>query len=125
LRTELADLEKGSEDWLRDEIRERVVKRFQTFGFLIRQFTHREPLTVLLANARDPFKDWGAHLPTKTERIRLLSAIETMVTLRRVEALILLHKLLKIWIAPHVVSTSIMLVLMIAHIIQVVYFRVK
>jgi Fe-S-cluster-containing dehydrogenase component len=125
LRIELAELEKASEGRLRDEINERVVKRFQTFGFLMRQFTHREPLTVLLAKARDPFKEWGSHLATNAERISLLSAIETLVTLRRVEALIYLHKLLKAWVAPHVISTSIMLALMIAHVIQVVYFRVK
>jgi hypothetical protein len=55
----------------------------------------------------------------------LLRAVETTVTLRRVDALIYLHKALKLWIAPHVISTSIMLALMIVHIIQVVYFAVK
>jgi hypothetical protein len=51
--------------------------------------------------------------------------VETAVTLRRVDALIFLHKILKVWIAPHVISTSVMLALMIVHIIQVVYFAVK
>jgi hypothetical protein len=57
--------------------------------------------------------------------MHLLDAIETAVTMRRVDALIYLHQLLRIWIAPHVISTSIMLALMIVHIVQVVYFAVK
>jgi len=122
---EMAEIRKDTEGWLRDEIEQRVVKRFQTLRFLVQQFTHREPLTLLLAKARDPFKDRLSRLATNDERMRLLSAIETVVTLRRVEALIYLHKLLKIWLAPHVISTSIMLALMIVHIIQVVYFAVK
>jgi hypothetical protein len=53
----------------------------------------------------------------------LIEAIETTATLRRVDALIYLHQLLKLWLAPHVVSTSLMLALMLVHIFQVVYFR--
>ena len=45
--------------------------------------------------------------------------------MRRVDALIYLHRALRIWIAPHVISTSIMLALMVVHVIQVVYFAVK
>jgi hypothetical protein len=90
----------------------------------MRQFTRREPLTVLLAEAREPFKERMSRLATDDERILLLRAIETAVTIRRVDALIYLHKVLRVWIAPHVVSTSIMLALMIVHIIQVVYFAV-
>ena len=55
----------------------------------------------------------------------LLRAVEAKVTMRRVDALIYLHKILKVWIAPHVISTSIMLALMVVHVIQVVYFAVK
>lgn len=125
LKKELAHIEKTSEGWLVDEIEDRVVKRFQTFGFLMRQFTRRESLTVLLAEAREPFKERVSRLATGDERLHLLSAIETVVTIRRLDALIYVHKLLKIWLAPHVISTSIMLALMIVHIIQVVYFAVK
>lgn len=125
LKKELAKIEEDSEGWLRDEIEDQVVKRFQTFGFLMRQFTKREPLTVLLADAREPFKERVSRMATKDERMHLLSAIETTVTLRRLDALIYLHRLLKIWLAPHVISTSIMLALMIVHVIQVVYFAVK
>jgi hypothetical protein len=125
LQQELAEIVKESEGWLREEIEERVVKRFRTFPFLVRQFTRREPLTALLAEAREPFKERLTRLATNEERTLLLSAVETAVTLRRVEALIYLHKLLKLWVAPHVVSTSVMLALMIVHVIQVIYFAVK
>jgi Fe-S-cluster-containing dehydrogenase component/CRP-like cAMP-binding protein len=124
LEKELAEIVKGSDGWLREEIEDRVVKRFKTLGYLMRQFTRREPLTALLAEAREPFKERMSRLATNDERMLLLRAIETAVTIRRVDALIYLHKVLRIWVAPHVVSTSIMLALMIVHIIQVVYFAV-
>jgi len=92
---------------------------------LLRQFTRREPLTALLAEAREPLKERLTRLATDDERMLLLGAVETGVTLRRVEALIYLHKLLRVWIAPHVISTSMMLALMIVHVIQVMYFAVK
>jgi hypothetical protein len=125
LQKELDEIVKQSEGWLREEIEERVVKHFQSFSFLWRQVRLREPLTALLAEAREPFKERLTRLATGEERTLLLKAVETAVTLRRVDALIHLHKLLKIWIAPHVLSTSLMLALMIVHIIQVVYFSVK
>ena len=48
--------------------------------------------------------------------------METTATLRRVDALIYLHQLLKLWLAPHVVTSAVMLALLIVHIIQVVFF---
>ncbi len=125
LKTELAELTRQSEGWLREEIEERVVKDFLTFSFLLRQIIKREPLTTVLAEAREPFKDRLTRLATPEERTLLLKALETTVTLRRVEALILLHRAMRIWIAPHVISSSAMLALMVVHLIQVVYFAVK
>jgi hypothetical protein len=45
--------------------------------------------------------------------------------LRRVDSLIYLHQLLKLWLAPHVVATSLMLALMFVHVVQVVFFAVR
>lgn len=125
LQKELDEIVKQSEGWLREEIEERVIKRFLTFSFLLRQVIRREPLTALLAEARQPFKELLTRTATDEERTLLLNAVETAVTLRRVDALIYLHKILKLWIAPHVISTSVMLALMVVHVIQVVYFAVK
>jgi hypothetical protein len=47
------------------------------------------------------------------------------VTLRRIDALIYLHRTLKIWLIPHIVSTSLMLALMLIHVLQVIYFAVR
>lgn len=125
LQQELDELVKQSEGWLKEEIEERVVRKFLNFPFLMRQFMRREQLTALLANARSAFKDRLTRLATNEERTNLLRAVEAAVTLRRVDALIYLHKILKVWIVPHVISTSIMLALMAVHVIQVVYFAVK
>jgi len=125
LRQEFEEITKQNEGWLREEIEKQVVRKFLSFSFLMRQFMKREQLTSLLANARKAFRDRLTRQATSDERAQLLRAVETAVTIRRVDALIVLHKLLKIWIAPHVISTSIMLALMIVHVIQVVYFAVK
>jgi Fe-S-cluster-containing dehydrogenase component/CRP-like cAMP-binding protein len=125
LQQELDELLKGSEGWLKEEIEERVIRKFSRFSFLIRQFMRREPLTALLANARRAFRERLTRLATGEERAILLRAVEAKVTMRRVDALIYLHKLLKVWIAPHVISTSIMLALLVVHVIQVIYFAVK
>ncbi len=61
----------------------------------------------------------------KEERRNLERAVEAAATLRRVDALIYLHHLLKIWLPPHVLSTSLMLALMIVHIIQVIYYLAR
>jgi Fe-S-cluster-containing dehydrogenase component/CRP-like cAMP-binding protein len=125
LRQEFAEITKQSEGWLKEEIEKQVVRKFLSFSFLMRQFMRREQLTSLLANARKAFRDRLTRLATNEERSQLLRAVETAVTLRRVDALIHLHKILKLWIAPHVISTSVMLALMVVHVIQVVYFAVK
>jgi hypothetical protein len=125
LEKELDEITKQSNGWLREEIEERVVRQFGSTSFLLRQITRREPLTQLLAAARAPFKERLTRLATQDEKMLLLRAVETAVTLRRVDALIYLHKVLKVWIAPHVISTSAMLALMMVHVIQVIYFAVK
>jgi Fe-S-cluster-containing dehydrogenase component/CRP-like cAMP-binding protein len=125
LRQQFDELRKQSEGWLKDEIDKQVIRKFLSFSFLMRQFMSREQLTSLLANARKAFRDRVTRLATSEERTQLLNAVETAVTLRRVDALIYLHQILRIWIAPHVISTSVMLALMVVHVIQVVYFAVK
>jgi Fe-S-cluster-containing dehydrogenase component len=122
LREELTEISSKSEGWLREEIDERVTKRFLGRGFLWQQFFHRQELKRLLADARESFKERTTRLATEAERSKLLQAVETAATLRRVDALMLLHHTLRIWIAPHVISTSLMLALMLVHIIQVIFF---
>lgn len=128
-RTELqkqsAEILEQSQGWLRDEIRDRVYPLFLSRGFLWRQLSQRESLKTALAQAREGFRERLTRLATQDERDLLIAAVETAVTSRRVDALLLLHRALRIWIPLHVISTALMLALMIVHIVQVVFFRVS
>ena len=99
-------------------------RRFLGFRYLLRQYLKREDLNTMLADARGAFHDHAESM-TRTEHTQLMDAVENAATLRRVDALVYLHQLLKLWVAPHVLFTSIMLVLMIIHIAQVIYFNVR
>ncbi|MCU1265088.1 MAG: 4Fe-4S binding domain, Cyclic nucleotide-binding domain protein [Acidobacteria bacterium] len=125
LKSDLSTIIEKSEGWLREEIEERVRKRFLSKRFVLGQLLCREELKRLLAHARGEFKERTTRLATDAERATLLESVETAATLSRVDALIFVHKLLRIWIAPHVISTSFMLALMLVHIVQVVFFVVR
>ena len=125
LEEQRAEILKKSEGWVRDEIEDRIYPRFMRRGFLWRQILKRQELKPVLAQAREEFKERTARIATDDERELLISAVETTVTLRRVDALLLLHKSLRIWIPPHVISTALMLALMTVHIVQVVFFKIR
>src|SRR6185503_185580 len=96
--------------------------RFVSLGFLLRQYVQRESLDTLLVRAKAEFSSAAVALADEKDRHALQKAVEAAATLRRVDALIYLHRLLKMWLPPHVASTSLMLALMLVHIIQVVYY---
>jgi Fe-S-cluster-containing dehydrogenase component/CRP-like cAMP-binding protein len=132
LRERRAELQQKSDEilaqsqgWLKDEISDRVYPRFFSRGFLWRQLSRREPLKELVAQARAEFKERLTRLATEEERELLISAVETAITARRIDALLLLHRSLRVWIPAHVISTALMLALMLVHIVQVVFFNVK
>lgn len=125
LRETLSGITEKSQGWLREEIDDRVRRRYKSIGFLWQQWLRREKLTTLLARSREEFKEKLTRLATDEERSLLLDAVEAAVTLRRVDSLIYLHKILQLWVPPHVLATSLMLALMIVHVIQVIYFAVK
>jgi Fe-S-cluster-containing dehydrogenase component len=113
-----------SQGWLREEITEKVYPRFLSKSFLFRQLVKREDLKALIAEAREEFKERTTRVATDDERELLLDALETAITLRRVDALLLLHRSLRFWIPVHVISTSLMLALMVVHMVQVIFFKV-
>ena len=125
LRSDVRTIYEKSGGWLKEELSDRVYPRFLSWSFLWRQISRREELKALLAQARQEFKDRTTRLTTDEERDLLISAVETAVTLRRIDALLALHWLLKFWIPMHIAATAIMLGLMAVHIIQVVYFNVR
>jgi Fe-S-cluster-containing dehydrogenase component/CRP-like cAMP-binding protein len=143
LREQLAVIGAQADAAVRDIILGKVRPRYLSLRYLLRQYVRREDLSSLHSQAREHFKADLDHYKKSPEELsgtfiygtddpslyrpegRLLhDAIESTVTLRRVDSLIYLHQLLKLWLAPHVVATSLMLVLMLVHIIQVVFFRV-
>jgi Fe-S-cluster-containing dehydrogenase component/CRP-like cAMP-binding protein len=124
LRDTLARIDLSNPE-LRDLLRRKLRKRFLSFRYLLRQYFRREDLTRMLAEAREEFKEDAEAMSDAEARGLLMDVVEATVTLRRVDALIYLHQLLKLWLAPHVVSTSIMLALMIVHIVQVIFFTVR
>jgi Fe-S-cluster-containing dehydrogenase component/CRP-like cAMP-binding protein len=125
LRETLADIGTRSTEELRQFVKRKVRGRFLSFSYLLRQYLKREDLMTLLAGAREEFEAEAKSLQDPVQRQLLLEAIEATVTLRRVDSLIYLHQLLKLWLAPHVVVTSLMLTLMFIHIIQAAFFTVR
>src|SRR5229473_1215999 len=125
LRDELAAIAGKGDDQMRGLLEGSVRRYFFSVAYLLRQYTRREELTTLLARARLHFKAELSALDDKEKRNLLLRAIERTATLRRVESLVYLHRLLKVWLAPHVVSTSLMLALLVVHVVQVVFFNVR
>jgi len=114
-----------SDPELRHLVKSKIRRRFFSFRYLLRQYIKREELTRALAEAREEFRVDAENLQSAKNRRSLIEAIETTATLRRVDSLIYLHQLLKLWLAPHVVAASLMLALMAVHIIQVVLFSVR
>ena len=125
LRTEIRTIYQKSDGWLKEELSDRVYPRFLSWGFLWRQIWRREELKALLAQARQEFKDRTTRLSTDEERDLLISAVEAAVTLRRIDALLALHWLLKFWIPMHIAATAVMLGLMVVHIVQVIFFNAR
>ena len=125
LRQDTRTIYQKSDGWLKEEIRDRVYGRFLSTGFLWRQIWRREELKALLAQARQEFKERTTRTATEEERDLLLAAVEAAVTLRRVDALLALHWFLRFWIPMHIAATSLMLALMLVHVAQVVFFKVR
>lgn len=109
---------------LRALIQRRIRRQFLGFTHLLKHYVGRNDLQAMLANARSSFRE-AAKGMSRADDARLMEAVENAVTLRRVDALIILHRLLKVWLIPHVLFTSLMLFLMLVHIVQVVYFNVR
>lgn len=120
----LAEIGTRSNEALREFIKRKVRGKVFSFSYLLRQYVKREPLSELLAAGREEYEQEAKSLDPESRRL-LLEAVEATITLRRVDSLIYLHQLLKLWLAPHVVATSLMLALMLVHIVQVVFFAVR
>jgi Fe-S-cluster-containing dehydrogenase component/CRP-like cAMP-binding protein len=121
LQAELRDLAGSSSEPVRKLVTG-VASRFLSFGYLLKQYLAPAELSEMLASARRACQSDAESLSNSSDRGKFDKAVEAAVTLRRIDALILLHRTLKLWLVPHVVFTSLMIALMIVHIIQVIYF---
>ncbi len=124
LREELGATLAAASPQARKVIQKRVLRRCLSLPFLFRQYFKRESLEQIINAVNSELKAAAAEL-SAYERGNFFSAVEKAVTMRRVDALIYLHQSLKLWLAPHVIVTSLMLALMLVHIIQVVYFLAR
>lgn len=120
--TRISETDRNPE--LQKIVRNHVKPRFLSLGYLFRQYLKKEDLKAMIARAREEFKETAESLP-RSEGVKLIAAVEDAATLRRIDALCYLHQLLKIWVAPHVFFSSLMLILMLVHIIQVIFFNVR
>jgi Fe-S-cluster-containing dehydrogenase component len=125
LRAELAKIDSAADAETRTLIDQKIKRYFFSISYLLTQYIRREELTATLAKARLRFKEEILAPAAKERRDQILKTVERSAVLRRVEALIYLHRLLKVWVAPHVIATSVMLALMLVHIVQVVFFNVR
>jgi Fe-S-cluster-containing dehydrogenase component/CRP-like cAMP-binding protein len=121
LNRQISKVASSPSERLRHIVANRVVRRFVNMRYLARQYLKRERLEDMLEAAKAEFAAISSQLSPEENR-ELEKAIEAAATLRRVDALIYLHRLLKIWLPPHVLSTSLMLALMVVHIIQVIFY---
>lgn len=121
LGRELGNLMAGSTPNARVFIQKRIVPRTLSLGFLLRQYFKCESLDQMIAALSKDYAATTAGLPEK-DRGQIHDGIEIAATGRRVDSLIYLHQMLKLWLAPHVLFTSLMLALMLVHIIQVIFF---
>jgi Fe-S-cluster-containing dehydrogenase component/CRP-like cAMP-binding protein len=106
---------------MRDSIKSQITGRFLSSGFLLRQYLLRRDLAAEVeAGTRRIMK--YAESAREPDRQAILRAAEAAITARRVDALIYLHRMLKLWLAPHIAASSLMIALLVAHIVQVIYF---
>lgn len=124
LKDEIAEKIGRAGTQVRDLAQQKLMPRFLSLGALIGQYTKRASLADSVASGQREFESEISTF-SRGDRETVNAIIEDLVMQRRVDALIYLHKLLKVWLMPHVITTSFMIALMIVHIIQVTYFLAR
>ena len=122
LEEELANHIRKAPEVLRKRIMRTVNRRYLTTSYLLQHYIRRRSLESAVRSATKRNRPIASKFPEEADRKRFDSAVEAAVTMRRVDALIYLHRLLKLWLPPHVIATALMIALMIVHIIQVFYY---
>jgi Fe-S-cluster-containing dehydrogenase component len=99
-------------------------RRFASAGYLIRQIRRREELSALLADLREEYRGQASSL-AENDRTKFVEYVGKIATVRRLDALIYLHRLMRVWLPPHIIAASLMLALLIVHIVQVTFFALR
>lgn len=102
--------------------RQRVLDATSSLGFLMRQYLRKESLDQLIEATQKQFQNELNALSDKKDKDALSLLVKAAATARRIDALIYVHRALKLWLPPHVILTSLMLACMLVHIIQVTYY---
>jgi Fe-S-cluster-containing dehydrogenase component len=120
LRRKLTDLRGGSAEPLHQRTHDLIVRRFGSRRFLMKQYFVKGVVDKMIDEETEKAaRALGFSATADRKRKR---TVEAAVTLRRVEALIYLHYVLKAWVVPHALSASVMAALMLLHIIQVIWY---
>ena len=105
-------------------LRAHVISSVCSLRYLIAQYFSSLTLEQRISEVGQRFSNHTSGI-TLARQTKLKETIANLVTLRRVEALLYLHHLLKLWLLPHVLLTSLMIALMVVHIIQAVFFAAR
>ena len=125
LKEEMARIQASAPEPAARAIKNKVRPRFLSGKYVVRHYFRHDALDDEIARAKKKMRKQLESLPENGGRKQLDLSIETAVTAARADSLIYLHRLLKIWLAPHIVFTSLMLALLAVHIIQVIYYSAR
>jgi len=123
LRVEVAHAVASLTPNVRPVFEQKILQPLMSAGYILRQYLRKVSLDDQIAQVSNSLDKYisGDGLAAGAAK----EPAEKAVTLRRIEALIYLHRTLKIWLIPHILSTSLMLALMLIHVLQVIFFAVR
>jgi hypothetical protein len=121
LNREVLELSHGGSEPFKSLVRRRLLPEVVTFRFLMRQYLRREPLATLCSRMTLEYDSESSELAHE-EQANLRRVIEDLVTVRRLDAEYLLHRLLRGWLPTHIALTAAMWLLIAAHVLIVLYF---
>ena len=125
LRNEISETYLSPSIPVRNLIETRIIPRFISLRYLVRQYIRRDDVDTMVESAKAEFEGAVSELINEKEKRKLLQTIEAAAMLRRVDAIIIIHYILKLWLIPHIVFTSLMLILQLLHIVHVFYYAVR
>lgn len=125
LKDELNHLQVSAPEPAGSIIKRKIIPRFLSAGYVIGHYFKHNSLDSEYARAKKKVRKSIESAPIGNARDAVVRAVEVATTAARADALIYLHRSLKIWLAPHIIFTSLMLALMLVHIVQVIYYAAR